>query len=49
MLRIATDEPPHRVELHHRNIVRFGTVTHTLAAACDVTGELIAEGLDSTA
>ncbi len=45
-LRVATDELPQRVELLHRNIVRFGTVTNTLAAACEVTGEVIAEDRD---
>ncbi|MEX1356991.1 MAG: OsmC family protein [Gaiellaceae bacterium] len=42
-LRIVTDEPEHRVELLHRNVVRFGTVTNTLAAACEVSGTVVAE------
>ncbi|HUP31858.1 MAG TPA: OsmC family protein [Gaiellaceae bacterium] len=42
-LRIVTDETEQRVELLHRNIVRFGTVTNTLAAACDVSGTILAE------
>jgi len=42
-LRIVTDEPDQRLELLHRNIVRFGTVTNTLAAACDVSGSIAAE------
>jgi uncharacterized OsmC-like protein len=42
-LRILTDEPEQRLELLHRNIVRFGTVTDTLAAGCDVSGTIAAE------
>jgi uncharacterized OsmC-like protein len=41
-LRIETDEPHHRVDLLHRNIQMFGTITNTLAAACDVRGEITA-------
>ena len=39
-LRIVTDEPAARLELLHKNIRKFGTITNTLAAACEVTGEL---------
>jgi hypothetical protein len=39
---VATNEPDHRVELLHNNIVKFGTITNTLAAVCDLTGDLIA-------
>jgi uncharacterized OsmC-like protein len=42
-LRVETDEPERRVELLHRNILNFGTITNTLAAACELSGELIAE------
>ena len=41
-LRVETDEPAHRVALLHRNIRQFGTITNTLAAACDVQGEIVA-------
>jgi uncharacterized OsmC-like protein len=41
-LRIETDEPDHQVDLLHRNILKFGTITNTLAAACDLHGEIIA-------
>ena len=41
-IEIVTDEPAHRVDLLHRNIRKFGTITNTLAASCDLTGELIA-------
>jgi len=53
-LRIRTDESPHRVELLHRNLRRFGTVYNTLAASCDVDGTIVAgpgeaHALDRTA
>lgn len=41
-LRIRTDETPHRVELLHRNLRRFGTVYNTLAASCEVDGTIVA-------
>ncbi len=41
-IEIATNEPDHRIELLHRNIRKFGTITNTLAAACELTGEAIA-------
>lgn len=42
-LRVTTDEPPHRVELLHRNLTSFGTIYNTIAAACRVSGEILAE------
>lgn len=39
-IEIVTDEPEARVELLHRNIRKYGTITNTLAAACDLTGEM---------
>jgi uncharacterized OsmC-like protein len=41
-IEVATDEPEQRVELLHRNIRKFGTITNTMAAACELTGGLIA-------
>jgi uncharacterized OsmC-like protein len=41
-LKVDTDEPAHRVALLHRNIRQCGTITNTLAAACDVQGEIVA-------
>ncbi|MGR0220983.1 OsmC family protein [Agromyces sp. ZXT2-6] len=41
-LTIATDESARRVELVHRNLQKYGTVYNTLAAVCDVHGEVIA-------
>jgi len=39
-LQIVTDEPEHRLELLHRNILRFGTITNTLAAARCCRGQV---------
>jgi uncharacterized OsmC-like protein len=43
-LRLQTEETQHRIDLLHRNILRFGTITNTLAAACDLRGEIIIIG-----
>lgn len=39
-LELVTEEPPSRVELLHRNIQKFGTITNTLSKACEVTGNI---------
>ena len=39
-LQVVTDEPEARVELLHRNIQRFGTITNTLRKACEVSGTI---------
>jgi uncharacterized OsmC-like protein len=39
-LRVATDESQRRVDLVHLNLRKFGTVFNTLAAACDVHGQV---------
>lgn len=41
-LRLVTDEPDQRVELLHTNLRKFGTVYNTLAAVCDVHGQVVA-------
>ena len=41
-LRVETDEPDRRVALLHRNIRSFGTISNTLALACDLQGEIVA-------
>ena len=41
-LSVETDEPEQRVDLLHRNIMKHGTVYNTLAAACEVSGEIVA-------
>ena len=40
-LQVVTDEPPRRIELAHKNLRKFGTVYNTLAAVCDVHGEML--------
>jgi len=39
-LLLVTDESEHRVELLHRNILRYGTIYNTLAETCDVSGNV---------
>lgn len=41
-IEIVTDEPQQRVDLLHRNIRKYGTITNTLATACELTGEIVA-------
>lgn len=40
-LEIETDASDHLVDLLHRNITNHGTITNTLSAVCDVTGEIV--------
>jgi uncharacterized OsmC-like protein len=40
-LRIATDESRQRVDLVHLNLRKYGTVYNTLAATCDVHGDVV--------
>lgn len=39
-LRVVTDEPAARVASLHKNIRKFGTISNTLAAACELTGDI---------
>ncbi len=39
-LELETDEPPGRVDLLHRNLLRQGPVTSTLAKALEVEGSV---------
>ncbi|MGO8684427.1 MAG: OsmC family protein [Thermoleophilia bacterium] len=48
-LRIETDESAQRLDLLHRNILKFGTITNTLAAAGDLQGEIVAVHLPDDA
>lgn len=41
-MRITTDEPQRRIDLVHRNLRKFGTVYNTLAAVCQIDGQLTA-------
>lgn len=40
-LHLVTDEPQHLVDLLHRNLQRHGAIYNTLAAACEVSGEVL--------
>ncbi|HZD69892.1 MAG TPA: OsmC family protein [Actinomycetes bacterium] len=43
LLRVVTEDSPHRAEPLHLNIQRYGTITNTLTGACQVTGELVTQ------
>jgi uncharacterized OsmC-like protein len=47
-LTVLTDELPHRVDLLHRNVLKYGTISNTLSASCPVTGSLVAAPLPSS-
>ena len=47
-IRLVTDEPERRVELLHRNLRQYGTVYNTLAAVCDVNGEVVTTAPDAS-
>lgn len=40
VLHVVTDESADRLELLHRNVRKFGTISNTLALACDLGGEI---------
>ena len=40
VLRVATDESDHRLELLHRNLKQYGTVYNTLAQGCELSGTI---------
>jgi len=40
-VRVETDEPDHRLDLLHRNIRKFGTVTNTVGPGTDLDGTLV--------
>jgi len=48
VLRVETPEPEKRIGLLHRNILKHGTITNTLAAACELSGEVIGVREDGT-
>jgi uncharacterized OsmC-like protein len=39
-ITVATPEPDARIELLHRNILKYGTISNTLAAAVPLTGTI---------
>ena len=40
LVEVTTDEPDERLQLLHRHLRKYGTITNTLAAACELSGEL---------
>lgn len=48
ILTVETTEPEHRVDLLHRNIAKQGTIYNTLAAACEVSGVIVAIAPEQT-
>ncbi|MEX1025051.1 MAG: OsmC family peroxiredoxin [Planctomycetota bacterium] len=40
VLEVASDEPASRCALLHKNVRLFGTITNTLASACELEGTL---------
>lgn len=40
VLEVHSDEPAPRCALLHKNVRKFGTITNTLAAACELEGSL---------
>ncbi|MFT5353387.1 MAG: putative OsmC-like protein [Polyangiales bacterium] len=46
ILDVVTDEPAHRCKLLHKNIAKFGTISNTLALACELTGSMRARRAD---
>ena len=40
-LIVDTDESEHRLELLHRNVRKFGTISNTVAAATELTGRIV--------
>jgi uncharacterized OsmC-like protein len=47
-LALSTVEAPRRLDLVHQNLRKFGTVYNTLAAVCDVHGEVVAREATSS-
>jgi uncharacterized OsmC-like protein len=47
-LDIETDEPTARCELLHKNIVKYGTISNTIALACELSGSMRAHRSDGT-
>lgn len=43
-VEVVTNEPEARLELLHKNVRKFGTVSATLAGAAEVEGSLVAVG-----
>lgn len=44
-LTIDTDEPDRRLDLLHRNVIKYGTISNTLGKAVPVEGRIVRGGL----
>lgn len=49
VLEVHSDEPAARCALLHKNVRKFGTITNTLAAACELHGTFRAVRADGSA
>jgi uncharacterized OsmC-like protein len=43
-LVLDTDEPDRRLDLLHRNVIKYGTISNTLGAALTITGKVVRAG-----
>jgi uncharacterized OsmC-like protein len=41
VITVDTDEPDHRLELLHKNIRKYGTISNTLALALPIDGRIV--------
>jgi uncharacterized OsmC-like protein len=41
VITVETDEPEHRIELLHKNIRRYGTISNTLTIAVPLSGSIV--------
>ncbi len=41
VITVETDEPEHRIELMHKNIRKYGTISNTLTIAVPLSGSIV--------
>ncbi len=41
VITVETDEPEHRIELLHKNIRKYGTISNTLTIAVPLSGSIV--------
>ncbi len=41
VITVETDEPDHRIELLHKNIRKYGTISNTLTIAVPLSGSIV--------
>ena len=44
MIEVDSDETDQRLDLLHRNVLKYGTISNTLAAAVELEGRLVRKG-----